>query len=435
MLETALSIGYISFFLWIIGKSSFYKYENIANRHFQWLFLLKLVAGFALFLVYTRFYPDRKYADIFRYYDDSKIVYDSLFHQPYDFFRMITGYHQSDKELMMYYNPMHNWFNSEMIFNDARTMIRLNVLFRFFSAGTYYPHSIFFCFMAFTGLTALFKVAASEIKERNILLLLGIFCMPSILFWTSGVIKEAFLVFSIGLMIYYITRIISKQGKIVFNILMLLFFVFCLLNIKSYVFFAILPCLISYIWVKQLPNRPLLKFLVVFSIYFFLLYSFSNTFTHHPVPELLQIKQQEFYKLAETENAKSVIRLPQITPSISSILIHAPAAFCITLLRPHLLESYNVMMLLSAIENALILFLLICNLVMLIRKRGLKFNAIFLFSLFFVVIIFCLIGLVTPVLGAVVRYKVAALPFLMLMLFFHDSWKNYFTYFKHKFPV
>ena len=207
---------------------------------------------------------------------------------------------------------------------------------------------------------------------------------------------------------------------------------FCLLNIKSYVFFAICPGLIAYILVKKSGSYALLKFTAIHLCYLFGLYFISVTFTHHPLPELLQSKQHEFYKLAELEHAKSVIRLPLLNPELSSILLNAPNAFLVTLFRPHLFESYNSMMLLSALENALITILILINIYFLFTTKQKHFinSPLLLVSLFFVVITFCLIGLVTPVLGAVVRYKVAALPFLMIILLFHDKWQNAFSNFQ-----
>ena len=96
-------------------------------------------------------------------------------------------------------------------FKTASKLGLLNVIFRFFSAGTYYPHSLFFCFLAFTGLTGMYKIVASELRKRNGFLLAAIFCMPSVLFWTSGVIKESFLVFAIGMMMYFLKKIAEKK--------------------------------------------------------------------------------------------------------------------------------------------------------------------------------------------------------------------------------
>ena len=159
----------------------------------------------------------------------------------------------------------------------------------------------------------------------------------------------------------------------------------------------------------------------------------SAAFTHHPVPELLQSKQQEFYTLAISQEAKSVIQLPELQSELSSILKNAPNAFMVTLLRPHLLEAHNSMMLLSALENAFILILLIINIYFLVvgKRNATPIPPLIFLAVFFVIITFCLIGLVTPVLGAVVRYKVAALPFLLILLFYQDKWKSSAQLFNH----
>jgi hypothetical protein len=46
-----------------------------------------------------------------------------------------------------------------------------------------------------------------------------------------------------------------------------------------------------------------------------------------------------------------------------------------------------------------------------------KYLSFFLFLLMFVLIVYSLIGLTTPVLGTLVRYRVPALPFYMMLCF------------------
>ena len=235
MLELFLSVGYVAVCLLLISRLKIFKHNSVSTKTFSVIFLLKLLAGFALFLIYTRFYPDRKFADIFRYYDDSKIMFDAFRDKPYDFFRMVTGFHAADNNLKPYYDSMLNWYNSEMIFNDSRTMIRLNALMRFFSLNAYYPHAIFMCFLSFVGLTGLFKVFSSEIKNKTRELIFGVYLLPSVMLWSSGVIKEAFLLFSIGMLLYYLKKISTNDGRNAKNIFALFFFSFCVLNIKSYI--------------------------------------------------------------------------------------------------------------------------------------------------------------------------------------------------------
>ncbi len=425
--EVVLSLGYIAVCLLLIKKLKFFRHEIVSTKTFQLIFLLKLVAGFALFVIYTRFYPDRKFADIFRYYDDSKIMFDAWYNNPYDFFRMLTGFHAADKDLRPYYDSMLNWYNSEMIFNDSRTMIRLNAVIRFFSLNTYYPHAVFMCFLSFTGLTALFKIFSDEVKNKNYELIFGVYLLPSVLLWSSGVIKEAFLLFSIGMLLYYLKKVSRHEQRKWKNVTALLFFTFCVLNIKSYILFAMLPGLLAYAWTTHSSSLSFFKFIVVHAFYFLALFNFSHFFTHHPVPELLNNKQKEFYTVANREHAQSIIALPVINSGWKSVIRSLPSAFGITLFRPHLFEARNIMILFAAIENALIILLILFAILGFEKNQLIKAPPVFFLAIFFVLIMYCLIGLVTPILGAIVRYKVPALPFLILILitmFNRDTFKN-----------
>ena len=414
--EVFLSLGYISVCLWLISRLQIFKHDSVSPKTFQAIFILKLLAGFALFIIYTRFYPDRKFADIFRYYDDSKIMFDAWGDRPYDFFRMITGYHTADSDLKPYYDTMLNWYNSEMIFNDSRTMIRLNTLMRFVSLNTYYPHAVFMCFLSFIGLTGLFKVFASEIKNKTRELIFGVYLLPSVLLWSSGVIKEAFLLFSIGMLLYYLKKITAKNGINLRNSFAVLFFVFCVLNIKSYILFAMLPGIIAYIWTQRSTALPFLKFTIVHICYLLALFNLSYLFTKHPVPELLSNKQQEFYFVAHRENAQTIIELPDLKSGWKSLITALPESFATTFIRPHIFEATNLMILFAAIENTLFIFLLLITIIGFSKNQLINAPPVFFLALFFTVSVFCLVGLVTPILGAIVRYKVPALPFLMVLM-------------------
>ena len=99
MLELVLSFAYIAFAVFLIDRLPVFQHETIKTSTFKILFLVKLLAGFLLYLIYTRYYTDRATADIFRYFDDAEIMYQSLFDKPYDFFRMLTGYHANVPEI------------------------------------------------------------------------------------------------------------------------------------------------------------------------------------------------------------------------------------------------------------------------------------------------------------------------------------------------
>jgi hypothetical protein len=69
----------------------------------------------------------------------------------------------------------------------------------------------------------------------------------------------------------------------------------------------------------------------------------------------------------------------------------------------------------AAVENALFLIFLIIGLFFIDLKK--MKDPWFWFCLSFILILFVLVGLTTPVLGALVRYKMPALPFIFIAMF------------------
>ena len=68
----------------------------------------------------------------------------------------------------------------------------------------------------------------------------------------------------------------------------------------------------------------------------------------------------------------------------------------------------------ASLENVLIIIVLLATLIF-VRLRNLSQPDVWCCTSF-IVILFVLIGLTTPVLGALVRYKVPGLPFLGILL-------------------
>ena len=114
----------------------------------------------------------------------------------------------------------------------------------------------------------------------------------------------------------------------------------------------------------------------------------------------------------DQKEAGSRIEIPLLYPSYTSILKNAPSAFLTTVFRPTVFEIKNPMMLMSAFENVFtIIFILLC--LVFISKKTENRHLIY-FCLSIVILLFVLVGLSTPILGAIVRYKIPALPFFLI---------------------
>ena len=97
------------------------------------------------------------------------------------------------------------------------------------------------------------------------------------------------------------------------------------------------------------------------------------------------------------------------------MLKNTPQAFFNVLFRPFIFESGSPLFLLAGAENIMIIFIAV---VCLIYANFRPVNkGILSFALIFALFTLALTGLITPVIGAIVRYKVPALPFLIIALF------------------
>jgi quinol-cytochrome oxidoreductase complex cytochrome b subunit len=116
----------------------------------------------------------------------------------------------------------------------------------------------------------------------------------------------------------------------------------------------------------------------------------------------------------------------------AGLLVAAPHAFINTAIAPLQKKPDNAMQLLAFAETSLLLILIILGLLIrrntksIIESKGINF---LYFTLMFCCILFVLVGWITPVTGALVRYKVPALPLLaacICMLFTFDPARRTF---------
>lgn len=403
----------------------FFEVDGITKKSISILFLLKLVFGFALWAVYTFYYTDRATADIYKYFDDSKVIYNTLKTNPIDYFKLLFGIGNKTPAFDHYYSEMNYWARKvdSSIYNDSHTIIRFNALVRLFSFGYYNVHTVVICFLSLIGLTAIYKTFVTNLQDKKRELLFAVFLLPSVLFWGSGVLKEGLIFFALGLLIYYSNKLFSIKA-----IVICLGTAFLLAFSKFYVWLAIFPSIALLVWTNKTSSKNIFaKFLVVILFIGTLgLNIDSFTTIQNPLVTLSQ-KQYEFNLLAsgqltDANNnpipvANSIIEINKLEPTFYSFLKNSPQALTNTFLRPYIWELKSPLMLLSGLETLLIIFILFFSLFFLKSLREIKWEYL-LFCLSFVFIQFLIIGETTPILGAIARYKTIALPFVVIALLF-----------------
>jgi hypothetical protein len=128
--------------------------------------------------------------------------------------------------------------------------------------------------------------------------------------------------------------------------------------------------------------------------------------------EIIAQKQNDFIGLAKEMHSGSLLTQKLMQPDLLSLLRDAPFAFYNTLVRPYIFEADSFLILFSALENLMIFTIILLCLVF-FRWRIPQLPVLFL-CFFFFAGTYTLTGLTTPVMGAMVRYKVPAMPFLLI---------------------
>ncbi|MEZ4739504.1 MAG: hypothetical protein R2818_09175 [Flavobacteriales bacterium] len=418
MTGALLALGYTALLLLLMQRSRFFtEVPGLPMRWVAGVFLLKILAGTALWAIYTYLYTDRATADVFKYFDDSAHMFKALHERPVDYLRMLFGIGNDTPEfLARYYAEMNNWerhFESNL-YNDAHTIIRYNAVVRLISFGEFHVHTVVSAFLSLTGMVGIHRAFVRSLPGLERILAAVVFLLPSVLFWASGVIKECLLFFGLGLLIYLLDRLFRERilwydAPLLAFILVLLFF------LKFYVLMSMIPALVLFAWARR-SKRPWLGVKALFVYSAFILLGLN---LHHLIPGLdvlgiLTMKQRDFIGLALKMNSGSFVMPELLLPDPLLFIRQAPYALYITLLGPLVHAGPGALGLISAGENlAFVLFLVSC---IIYRRPWTNVDRTLVISLCcYVVMLALVIGWTTPVMGAIVRYRTPLLPFLLII--------------------
>ncbi len=410
-MQYLLCLAYLSLFVFLIYRLKFFDVPGLSRKSLAFIFLLKLLAGFLLYAVFTWFYKDRPNSDIFKFYDDSKHMYDALFVNPLDYFKMLTGIGNNTPHFTRYYDQMFNWYRklNSNLYNESHFIIRFNALLRLFSFGVYFVHVIFICFMSTAGLTGMYRFFSNTLNGKNRILTVCLFLTPSVFLWTSGLIKEAFIVSFLGIVLSALKEALEKR-RVLFSFLVILLGLILLLCIKIYILVAFIPTVLAYVWSYEKKMQTVfIRYGVVIFALIGMAFLVRGLFPDYDPAEVIRIKQADFILISE--KADSRIEIPPLEASFRSLLRNAPNALFNSLCRPLKFHGHAFIRM-AAIENWLLLLFAAWCLLFSRPLHQVNWNVV-LMCLLFSLILLLIVGWITPVVGAIVRYKVPALPFML----------------------
>jgi len=413
MIDILFTIPFLFITLWLLGKIKFIKNSGFTVKSMQLAFLIKILSGYALFYIYAYHYNNRIESDTFKYFDDSHHMFKAFFSNPLDYFKMLFGIGCEGKYFdEMYFNEMNNWYRvyESSLYNDNRLIIRLNAFMRIFSFGNYHIHNLLFNFLSFIGLVALARFFMYHIKNRW-KVYIAVFLIPSVVFWSSGVLKESILVFAIGLFCYHLNR------KMNLRVALVLMSTLCILLIlKFYVLIALMPVVIAWILNKKLVPKVFYAYAISILCVIATAFMVGFILPQYNVITILVTKQNDFVNMANVMNVNSAFEMAPLTPDIWSIIKAIPQGLINCFSKPWPNEIKSPLFVASFLENIFVFVSIICA-AFYYKKTNSNSIKFILFCFSFAIFLFAIIGITTPITGALVRYKVPVLPFLLIAIF------------------
>lgn len=392
--------------------------------------MAKLIGGSVLCLVYIFYF---KAGDTLFYFNDSTSISLLFLKSPWQAIRFTFLPMDADMWFAMDDSTGYILYNS-----DPRAIMvdKLTWPLALLSLNSYIAQTMLLSFICYFSIWRLYKMFVFEIPGIDRQLALAVLFIPSVVFWGSGLLKDSITFACVAQFTASFHHLLKIRTRKFSNISAIIFSSYLLISIKPYIFFALLPgtslWLIGYITSKidnQFIRSLLIPFAALVAIgagYLMLsvigdaLGEFSlNKVVDKAIVTQMDLKQ-DYYQ-------GSSFDIGTIDASIAGMLSKAPLAVNAALFRPYLWESYNPGMLISGVENLilllvsiwLILRLRIYNLFLLMFKHHVLFFSIF-FSLFFAFSV----GLTTSNFGSLVRYKIPAIPFFVASLFIINNTYN-----------
>ncbi|MCE3296179.1 MAG: hypothetical protein K0R65_1893 [Crocinitomicaceae bacterium] len=228
-----------------LGYFRVFRVEGLGKWDLSFAFALKGLASLFFIYIYTYYYGvGFLYFDSGFYINDAKILNQVIYKSPLDYFKLLTGIGETNELIRQHLSLTEKWSRPySLLTDDAKNVTRISSIIHFFSFNSIYVHFIVFNLFALSGMKNIYVFFRKYITVNDRIFFFALILLPSLLFWSSGVLKEPMLIFSIGLFLKSLR--ISNERKIL-KLFLLVISLILMLNFKTYV---LLACIIPFIFV------------------------------------------------------------------------------------------------------------------------------------------------------------------------------------------
>ena len=421
--------------IFLIG--AYRKTKNINKfpeyKFYMWGLYSRIFGVVFFCIIYIYYYGG---GDTTAYFESSMAMANLFYKDPEAYFKVLFS--APSKEIRSLFDDTTGYPYS-YLFYDSKTFMVLRLIspFTIITNKSYLLTSILVSFITYGGVWRLFTFFYKYYPEIQSRLAFAILYFPSLLFWGTGILKDTFTLYGTTLVAFYAHEIFITKNRSSKNIIMLLLGLFLIVKIKPYIFMVLFPGTLLWIFynrIIKLKNGFIIMLLSPVFIFglgllsYVVMMSLGDSLDKFSLDNALKTAAEAQMDLKQSYYGGASFDIGDYDGTLAGAFKLFPAATVAGLFRPFVWEGGSIVLLLAGIENFLILsftlYILfkarIINAVRLIVKHPLLFYC-FLFSIFFAFIV----GLTTSNFGALVRFKIPLIPFLVGGLFIIDYlWKK-----------
>jgi hypothetical protein len=407
--------------VWFFPKVLGVKKED--ENYFQYGFLIKVFGG-ALFTI-TYFYYFQV-GDTFLYHQGANYLSTLFWENPNLYFELLFSSPSQAQEMipgLLYEVP----YSKETSFEEW-FLVRILSVFSVLSFQSYLIMTFFVSAISFWGSWYFYKFFTRVFENVSIIAFISSFLMPSILFWSAGILKDTFVFSFLGIFIYYFSKLLDgNKITLVQNILFSILFGYLVFKLKSYVIILLLPCIIYFLasrFRKKIDNviirRLMTPILIGVSIIAAITMAqfISNTTDKYQTENLM--KRAEGFHTTHSVSG-SYYSLGEMEYTTTGVLRSLPAAINVSLFRPYPWEFSSIIVLISSIESVFFIWLFITILIV-YRSRlnyWIKKNSYFVLFISFFILFGAVVGYTSFNFGVLMRYKIPMIPFYAFTLLYY----------------
>ena len=408
--------------IYYIGKN--FQNKRLANNPVYEYYLrglmLKIGGGIFLVLIYTVYYQG---GDTTAYFQ-SAVILDRLREINFSAYIEIMS-NNLNQQTYSYFTSETAW---PQYFFDKQsfTVVRAANIVNYVGFNSYLLTTVVLAALTYNGIWRLFLLFTELYPKYVKQLAYSILFVPSVLFWGSGILKDTLTLMGACWFTFSFYKVFIKREKIIVNAITMVLSALLILQMKPYIFIALVPgALIWFSFDKiQTITNPVVKFFIapliistILGIGSLALSSISDSFGQYSSIDKIVDKAIVTQKdLKMDYNKGNTFDIGEFDGSAGSIGRKFPLATFAGLFFPQLWQVKNPVMLLAALENS---FLLVLTLMVLFKVGPRKIytqvskEPLLIFSVVFSIFFAFSVGLTTSNFGALVRYKIPAVPFYL----------------------